>query len=143
MNNLTDGQQNELVRATEDMIEIGEDLTLGGKPELPVLRKQVNFKIDGADRDAAFATATGQGDGGDPPEPEEEVYRPASVEEGYGEADTEDQKWKKFVRDAQAAANADGMREAHHPDLHYLGADAGNCPNCDSSLPSLRAQYEA
>ena len=61
----------------------------------------------------------------------------------FGENNTPLQDWEDFVRAKQAKAGAQGMREAHHPDCHYLGADANSCPKCDEKLPSLKDQYEA
>ena len=66
-----------------------------------------------------------------------------SPEQPSADADTVFKSFEEFVRERQAQENAKGMRDKHHPDLHYLGADANMCPRCDGKLPPLYAEYSA
>lgn len=139
MSDLTDEQYQEILDVTGNILQFGgpDDLTFDKKPKVFVLEKALGFDIDADDRDRAYAEATEHVEGVSSAG-EEEVYRPVNVEEGYGK-----DPFEKFCRVQKAEAGAQGMSEAHHPDVHYLGADANSCVNCDASMPSLKEQFDA
>lgn len=130
-----DQDQKDLVEeAVANIMMFGDpgDMTSDGSPKVSAIEETVGFDISAADRDKAFAEWSDQ-------------ERPDEV--GEDEADEvvagPRESFEEFVWAKQGSENKGGMFGKHHPDIHYIGADANSCPKCDSTLPSLREQFDA